>query len=282
MSARLTASFARCKARDRAAFIGFIMGGDPCPAEAEALLLRLPEAGVDIVELGMPFSDPMADGPAIQAAGQRALTAGTTLHDIFAMAAAFRNRWPDVPLVLMGYLNPVLHYGPEAFAAEAARTGVDGVILVDLPHEEADCVAEAFERHGLARISLITPATPEARMHTIADQAEGFLYFVSIAGITGTQSADIGALSPHLARLGSMTDLPIAVGFGIRTPEQTAQTGAIADGVVVGSAIVSHIAAQNEAYGSLPPEAQQKILEEIRTLSGALSSSHPLKETHHG
>lgn len=235
---RLADSFAACAADQRAALVCFITGGDPSPGVTDAVLDALVEGGADVIELGMPFTDPMADGPAIQRANLRALAAGTTTADIVAIAARFRARHPSVPLVLMGYANPMVHRGVEWFAGEAAKAGVDGVICVDLPPEEDDVLGPALRGAGIDFIRLATPTTDAARLPAVLDGASGFLYYVSVAGITGLQQAAQSSIETAVARLKAATRLPIAVGFGVRTPEQAAAIARVADGVVVGSAIV--------------------------------------------
>ena len=235
MHKRLTATFAK----PRPALVTFVTAGDgPTPAILDALV----EGGADVIELGMPFTDPMADGPAIQAANLRSLAAGTSTRAILTIAADFRVRHPAVPLVLMGYANPMLRRGAEWFAAEAAKAGVDGVICVDLPPEE-DELAPALAAHGLAFIRLATPTTDAARLPAVLNGASGFVYYVSVAGITGLQQAAQASIESAVARLKAATDLPVAVGFGVRTPDQAEAIARVADGVVVGSAIVELIAA---------------------------------------
>ena len=222
-------------AANNACLIAFVTAGDGPTA---AILDALVEGGADVIELGMPFTDPMADGPAIQAANVRSLAAGTTTADIFALVADFRARHPDVPLVLMGYANPMTRRGPEWFADACAKAGVDGVICVDMPPEEDDKLGVTLRSHGVASIRLATPTTDVARLPAVLADADGFLYYVSVAGITGAQQATSASIEVAVARLKAATDLPVAVGFGVRTPEQAAAIGRVADGVVVGSAIV--------------------------------------------
>jgi tryptophan synthase alpha chain len=224
---------------DRAALVTFITAGD---GDTAANLDALVAGGADVIELGMPFTDPMADGPAIQKANIRSLEAGTTTADIFALATAFRARHPNVPLVLMGYANPMTIRGPEWFAAECAKAGVDGVICVDIPVEEDDSLGDTLRAHDIAVIRLATPTTDAARLPQILSNATGFLYYVSVAGITGLQQAAQASIEEAVARLKAGTDLPVAVGFGVRTPEQAAAIAKVADGVVVGSAIVELVA----------------------------------------
>jgi tryptophan synthase alpha chain len=235
---RLADTFARTRAEGRAALVAFVTGGDPSPAGSAAVLDALVEGGADIIELGMPFTDPMADGPAIQRANLRSLGAGTTTADLLAIATAFRQRHPDVPLVLMGYANPMVRRGPEWFARAAAKAGVDGVICVDIPPEQDLELGPALRAAGLDLVRLATPTTDAKRLPAVLDGASGFLYYVSVAGITGMQQAGQASIEAAVAALKAATDLPVAVGFGIRGPEQAEAIGRCADAVVVGSAIV--------------------------------------------
>jgi tryptophan synthase alpha chain len=235
---RLAQAFALAAAEGRAALVTFVTAGDPTPGDTAAILDALVEGGADVIELGMPFTDPMADGPAIQAANLRSLGAGTKTADVLAIAKAFRARHGHVPLVLMGYANPMLRRGAEVFADAAADAGVDGVICVDLPPEEDADLGPALRDAGLHLIRLATPTTDAARLPVVLEGASGFLYYVSVAGITGKQQAVQASIEDAVARLKAGTDLPIAVGFGVRTPEQARAIGRVADGVVVGSAIV--------------------------------------------
>jgi len=238
---RLATTFARCAAENRAALIAFVTGGDPTPSDTGAILDALVEGGADVIELGMPFTDPMADGPAIQRANLRSLAAGTRTADLLAIATAFRARHPDVPLVLMGYANPMVRRGSEWFAQAAAKAGVDGVICVDIPPEQDLELGPALRAAGLDLIRLATPTTDAARLPAVLDGASGFLYYVSVAGITGLQQAGQASIEQAVARLKAATDLPVAVGFGVRGPEQAEAIGRVADAVVVGSAIVELI-----------------------------------------
>lgn len=241
---RIADTFARCKAENRAAFIPFIMGGDPDASTAQALLNALPEAGADIVELGIPFSDPMADGPVIATAGLRALKAGATLTSVLELARNFRAKHATTPLVLMGYLNPVYIYGYEAFARDAAAAGVDGIILVDLPPEEAAEIEPLLTKHGISLVRLIAPTSLDARLSLLAKGASGYLYYVSVTGITGAAAASADSVREALTKISSTTDLPVCVGFGIKTADDVKRFNA-ADGVVVGSALVKTIADSN-------------------------------------
>jgi tryptophan synthase alpha chain len=226
------------------ALVTFVTAGDgPTPAILDALVA----GGADVIELGMPFTDPMADGPAIQLANLRSLGAGTTTADIFRIATDFRARHPDTPLVLMGYANPMTVRGPEWFAAQCVAAGVDGVICVDIPPEEDAELGPALRAAGVALIRLATPTTDAARLPAVLDGAGGFLYYVSVAGITGLQQAAQDSIDAAVARLKAATPLPIAVGFGVRTPEQAAAIARVADGVVVGSAIVELVGQHGEA-----------------------------------
>jgi tryptophan synthase alpha chain len=246
---RIAETFARCKAANRAAFIPFIMGGDPSLETCTKLLDALPAAGADIIELGIPFSDPMADGPTIAAAGKRALEAGASLSGILALARAFRAKHAT-PLVLMGYLNPIYMYGYEKFASDAATAGVDGIIIVDLPPEEAAELEPALTSHGIALVRLIAPTSVPDRLPLLTLNASGYLYYVSITGITGAGSATASDVSEKLAQIRKATNLPICVGFGIKTPADVAAMAPLADGVVVGSALVNHIESTNADVAS--------------------------------
>ena len=217
------------------AFVAFITAGD---GDTAANLDALVAGGADVIELGMPFTDPMADGPAIQAANIRSLGAGTTTADVLRHAREFRNRHPATPLVLMGYANPMVRRGADWFADHAAEAGVDGVICVDIPPEEDDALGPALRARGIAPIRLATPTTDAARLPTVIEGSEGFVYYVSVAGITGQQQAAIESIQTNVARITQHTDLPVAVGFGVRTPGQAADIARVADGVVVGSALV--------------------------------------------
>ena len=258
--------FDKAFGQGRPALVTFITAGDPTPDATPALLDALVEGGADVIELGMPFTDPMADGPAIQAANLRSLGAGTRTADIFRIAADFRARHPDVPLVLMGYANPMTTRGPEWFAAECTRAGVDGVICVDIPPEEDSALGPALRSAGVSLIRLAAPTTDTARLPAILKDTAGFLYYVSVAGITGKQQAALGSIEDAVARLKAATELPIAVGFGVRTPEQAKAIAKVADGVVVGSALVE-IVAKHGANAANP------VREATRALADAVHSS---------
>lgn len=236
---RIPARFAQCQAEKRAALVAYVMAGDPDRAASQAVLDGLPAAGADIIELGMPFTDPMADGPAIQLAAQRALKAGGSLRQTLEMAKAFRAHDEATPIVVMGYYNPIYAWGPERFCADAAAAGVDGLIIVDLPPEEADELVPFARANGIDFIVLTTPTSDDARLPVVLANASGFVYYVSIAGVTGTRSASQTAIDEAVARLKRHTTLPVCVGFGIKTPAQAAAVATVADGAVVGSAIVA-------------------------------------------
>lgn len=239
---RIAKRFAALKREGRAGLVTFLTAGDPDFETSLALLRGLPEAGADLIELGMPFTDPMADGPAIQRGGQRALAAGATMARTLALVKSFRERDDATPIILMGYYNSVYSHGVEAFCREAAEAGVDGLIIVDLPPEEAGELLGPARAAGIDLIFLTAPTTGDARLPVVLKDAAGFVYYVSITGITGTASAPEEAVRAAMARLRRHTDLPVAVGFGIRTPEQAATIARLADGAVVGSALVERLA----------------------------------------
>ena len=239
---RIKARFEALARENRAGFVAYVMAGDPEPGTAMRILHGLPAAGADLIELGIPFSDPMADGPPIQRAALRALAAGMTLAGVFDLVGKFRETDTVTPIVLMGYLNPILSVGFEAFAAAAATAGVDGLIAVDCPPEEADPLADALDRHGVDLIRLATPTTDDARLAIVTRRTRGFVYYVSVAGVTGAKAAVAVDVAPAVARVRAASGLPVAVGFGIRTPEQAAAIAQVADAAVVGSAFVDAIA----------------------------------------
>ena len=243
---RISARFTELKAANRAAFVPFITAGDPDSETTCALLAKLPAAGADLIELGVPFSDPMADGPAIQASSLRALEAGMSLQKVLELVRKFRKTDKATPLVLMGYYNPIHAYGTARFAKDAAEAGVDGLITVDLPPEEDTVLRLPATAQGLDIVRLVTPTTDAVRLQTVLDGAGGFLYYVSIAGITGTKSFAEDEVRAAVAKVKAASGLPCAVGFGIKTPEQAAAVAAFADGAVVGSAIVERFAAAGD------------------------------------
>jgi len=239
---RIDDTFARLAAEGRSAFVSFVMAGDPDRETAQAVLDGLPGAGVDVIELGMPFTDPMADGPAIQAAGLRALNAGHKMADTLEMVRAFRAHDQATPIILMGYYNPIYSMGVGAFLDAACAAGIDGLIVVDLPPEEDDELCLPANARGLNFIRLATPTTDDKRLPKVLENTSGFVYYVSITGITGAASAQAAAVAPEVTRIRAAANLPVCVGFGVKTPESAAEIAKVADGVVVGSAIVERIA----------------------------------------
>jgi tryptophan synthase alpha chain len=260
---RLATRFAACRAQGRAALITFVTAGDPTAADSATILDALVAGGADIIELGMPFTDPMADGPAIELANLRSLGSGTKTKHIFAIATAFRERHPATPLILMGYANPMLIRGADWFAEQCKAAGTDGVICVDIPPEEDREIGPALRAAGVHLVRLATPTTDAARLPAVLNGASGFLYHVSVAGITGKQQAALDNIESAVNALKAATDLPIAVGFGVRTPDQAAAIGKVADGVVVGSAIVDIVG----SHGSAAPPFVQAF---VASLSDAL------------
>jgi tryptophan synthase alpha chain len=238
---RIDDTFARLRRDGRKAFVAYIMAGDPDPGTSLAVLRGLPAAGVDVIELGVPFTDPMADGPVIQLAGQRALAAGQTLARTLDMVRAFREEDATTPIVLMGYYNPISSRGVARFLEEAREAGVDGLIVVDLPPEEDDELCIPAQAAGLNFIRLATPTTDDRRLPKVLQNTSGFVYYVSITGITGAAAAQAAEVGPEVARIKRQTALPLVVGFGIRTPEAARTVAEVADGAVVGSAIVERI-----------------------------------------
>ena len=272
-ASRMERRFAALAAEGRGGLVTFVTAGDPDAQTAQALVAGLPAAGADVIELGMPFSDPMADGPSVQASSQRALAAGMTLSKTLDLVRGFRNADQDTPIVLMGYYNPIYSYGVERFLADASGAGVDGLILVDLPPEEDDELCLPAIDAGLHWIRLATPTTDEARLPAVLANASGFLYYVSILGITGTRSASGDAVRQAVARLKRHTDLPVAVGFGIKTPAQAGEVAAVADAAVVGSALVDRIRAGLDANGRAKPGLVEDVLGLVRELSQAVRAA---------
>lgn len=265
---RIEAAFARVKGENRAALVTYMMAGDPSLEESYKALCALRDKGADIIELGAPFTDPMADGPAIQRAGLRALANGTKLTDVLALATRFRKDDQTTPLILMGYANPVHSIGYEAFAQAAADAGIDGTIIVDLPPEEDGDLRAAYQRLGLSVIRLATPTTNEARAARVADGASGFVYFVAVNGVTGAGSADPAAIATQVAMVRRVSGLPVCVGFGVKNGAHAAEMAKIADGVVVGSAFVEKAQDAHEsgkfetaapAMGELAGELRQAL-----------------------
>lgn len=244
---RIDATFARLKADGKKAFVSYVMAGDPDFERSFEIVRGLPAAGVDIIELGLPFTDPMADGPTIQLAGQRALDAGMTLKRTLEMARRFREEDDSTPIVLMGYYNPIYSMGVDRFLVAAKESGIDGLIIVDLPPEEDAELCLPAQAAGLNFIRLATPTTDDKRLPRVAQNTSGFIYYVSITGITGSAEADAGDVAPEVVRIQKASGLPVIVGFGVNTPQKSRAIAEVADGVVVGSAIVSQIAAGKSA-----------------------------------
>ncbi len=264
---RIDRRFQVLKAEGRAGLITFITAGDPDPAACQALLDGLPAAGADLIELGVPFTDPMADGPAIQASSLRALAAGMSVRKTLELVRNFRKKDADTPIILMGYYNPIYAYGVDRFLADAKADGVDGLIIVDLPPEEDGELCVPAVKAGVNFIRLTTPTTDEKRLPAVLQNNSGFIYYVSIAGITGTASAANTAVDAAVARLKRHTDLPIAVGFGIKTPAQAAEIARVADAAVVGSAIVTRLADGLDESGALRPGVVEDVLGFVRELA---------------
>jgi tryptophan synthase alpha chain len=267
--ARIDDRFAALAREGRAAVVAYGMAGDPDAETSLRVLQGLVEAGADLIEVGFPFSDPMADGPSIQQAGLRALSSGMTLNGTLDVVRRFRDGDGETPIILMGYLNPILTHGLADFARDAAAAGVDGAIVVDCPPEEAGPVADAFDATGLALIRLAAPTTDDARLPAVVKRTNGFVYYVSVAGTTGGKEADEAAVAPAVARVKAASGLPVAVGFGIKTPERAAAVARVADGVVVGTALVDVIAqAQAQNRDPVP-----KVMETAAGLAKAVRSA---------
>jgi tryptophan synthase alpha chain len=250
------------------------MAGDPGLDAGFDLLKGLPAAGADVIELGFPFSDPMAEGLSIQHASQRALANGVTLRDVLGLVRRFRQGDDATPIVLMGYLNPLETHGLGAFAADAADAGVDGLIVVDCPPEEADPLADALDAVGISLIRLATPTTDAARLPVVLRRTSGFVYYVSVAGVTGTKAADASAVAPQVERIRAASGLPVCVGFGIRTPEQAAAVARVADGVVVGSTLVDEVAKALQENRS----ASEAVIVKVRILADAVRTAREIVE----
>jgi tryptophan synthase alpha chain len=264
---RIEQRFGQLRAEGRAGLVTYFTCGDPDRATFEKLLAGLPGAGADLIEIGMPFSDPMADGPVIQAASLRALKAGMTLAKTLEILRNFRKRDGETPVVLMGYYNPIYRYGVKRFLEDARRAGCDGLIVVDLPPEHDDELCEPALAAGIDFVRLATPTTDDQRLPAILNRAGGFLYYVAIAGITGTKSAKAAAMAAAVARLKRHTDLPIAVGFGIKTPRQAAEVARSADAAVVGSALVERLAARLNKRNRAKPGLVAAVLKEVGNLA---------------
>lgn len=270
---RIAKRFAALKAEGRAGLITFTTAGDPDLETSLEILKGIAEAGADLIEIGVPFSDPMADGPAVQASSLRAIKAGMTLRKTLGMVAEFRKGDNDTPIVLMGYYNPIYIYGVDAFLKDAKAAGVDGLIVVDLPpEEEAELCLPALAA-GVNFIYLTAPTTTDARLPRVLEHASGFVYFVSITGITGTRSAKTSDVAGHVGRIRAQTDLPVAVGFGIRTPEQAAKIAAVADAAVVGSALVDQITANLDDKGKPGAGTVSAVLDLVKALAEGVRSA---------
>ncbi len=267
---RIDHRFADLKGQGRSAFVTFITAGDPDYDTSRDILFGLADAGADIIELGMPFSDPMADGPAIQAASIRALAGGHTMKKTLQMVREFRSKDNDTPIVLMGYYNPIYIYGVEAFVEDAKQAGVDGLIVVDVPPEADDELCVPAMAHGLNFIRLATPTTDAKRLPRVLENTSGFLYYVSITGITGSAAPDPTAVHAQVAAIRKSTDLPVAVGFGVKSPEQAKAIAAGADGVVVGSALVNAITQSLDEQGLATGKTVPAVLDMVQNLSAPL------------
>lgn len=271
---RIGRRFAKLKAEGRAGLVTFTTAGDPDLETSAKILDGIAEAGADLIEIGVPFSDPMADGPAIQASSLRAIKAGMTLRKTLGMVAEFRKKDDDTPIILMGYYNPIYIYGVDQFLADAKEAGVDGFIVVDLPPEEEQEFCLPAISAGLNFIYLTAPTTDDERLPRVVEHASGFIYFVSILGITGTRAANAADVATHVKRIKGHSGLPVCVGFGIRTPEQAAEIAAVADGVVVGSALVDKVTANLGEDGTIGPDTVGDVLTLVRELAGGVRGAH--------
>jgi tryptophan synthase alpha chain len=270
---RIDRRFAALKEEGRPALVTFVTAGDPDHDTSLAIIKALPKAGADVIELGMPFSDPMADGPAIQASGLRALRAGQTLKKTLGMVRSFRTTDADTPIVLMGYYNPIYSYGNERFLADAGEAGVDGLIVVDLPPEEDDELCIPALRSGLNFIRLATPTTDDRRLPAVLANTSGFVYYVSILGITGTAAPDATKVVEAVTRIKRHTILPVAVGFGVRTAAQARAIGRVADGVVVGSALVDAVKGSLDEKGHATPSTVAAVTALVAELAGGVRTA---------
>jgi tryptophan synthase alpha chain len=270
---RIERRFAELRKEGRAGLVTYLTAGDPDPDTSAELFAGLSSAGADLIEIGMPFSDPMADGPVIQEAGQRALKQGMNLRRTLAFVRELRHLDDATPIVLMGYYNPIYRYGPKAFPGDAVDAGVDGVIVVDLPPEEDAELTGPAHAAGLDVVRLATPTSDEQRLPRIVEYASGFIYYVAIAGITGTRSADSSEVVAAVAGLRQFTDLPIAVGFGIRTPEQAAAVARAADAAVVGTALVQRLALNLDPDGRAEPGLVDAVLADVRALAAGVRTA---------
>ncbi len=270
---RIAKRFEKLRAEGRAGLVTFTTAGDPDLETSVKILDGIAEAGADLIEIGVPFSDPMADGPAIQASSLRAIKAGMTLRKTLGIVAEFRKKDDETPIVLMGYYNPIYIYGVDTFLTDAKKAGVDGLIVVDLPPEEEGELCLPALKAGINFIYLTAPTTTDARLPRVLDHASGFVYFVSITGITGTSSAKTTDVAAHVGRIRAQTDLPVAVGFGIRTPEQAAGIAAVADAAVVGSALVDQITANFDDNNKPGPGTVDAVLDLVKALAVGVRSA---------
>ncbi len=267
---RIDARFAACAAQGRAALVTFVMAGDPDPATSLELIKALPAAGADVIEVGMPFTDPMADGPSIQAAGLRALKAGMTLSKTIDLVAKFRAFDPDTPIVLMGYFNPIYVYGVDRFLADAKRAGVDGLIIVDLPPEEDSELCLPALKAGLNFIRLATPTTDDRRLPAVLNNTSGFVYYVSITGITGAAIPDYSKVADAVKRIKGHTDLPVAVGFGVKNAQTAASIAAHADGIVVGTALIDALKGSLTSGNAATSTTVNAVCTLVRDIAGGV------------
>ena len=278
MTTRIDTRFAKLGAEGRAALVTFVMAGDPDPATSLAIIKALPAAGADLIEIGMPFTDPMADGPAVQAAGLRALAAGETLAGTLKLVREFRADDQSTPIILMGYYNPIYIYGVDRFLVDAKSAGIDGLIVVDLPPEEDDELCKPALAAGLNFIRLATPTTDDVRLPKVLTNTSGFVYYVSIAGITGAATPDFGKVATAVARIKSHTNLPVAVGFGVKTAADAAAIAAGADGVVVGSTLVDAVRHSLDANGKATAKTVESVVALVKNIaSGVHSVAKPKK-----
>jgi tryptophan synthase alpha chain len=278
VTTRIDTRFAILGAEGRAALVTFVMAGDPDPATSLAIIKALPAAGADLIEIGMPFTDPMADGPAVQAAGLRALAAGETLAGTLKLVREFRADDQSTPIILMGYYNPIYIYGVDRFLVDAKSAGIDGLIVVDLPPEEDDELCKPALAAGLNFIRLATPTTDDARLPKVLTNTSGFVYYVSIAGITGAATPDFGKVATAVARIKSHTNLPVAVGFGVKTAADAAAIAAGADGVVVGSTLVDAVRHSLDANGKATAKTVESVVALVKNIaSGVHSVAKPKK-----
>ncbi len=270
---RIAARFQKLRAEGRGALIPFLEAWDPDAATSMALLRGMPGAGADLIEIGCPFTDPMADGPTVQLAAIRGLKAGGTMAHTLAMVREFRTEDDDTPIILMGYLNPILSYGVERFTTDAAASGVDGLIVVDLPSEEADMLVPQAAARGLDVIRLVAPTTDAARLPLVLAGSTGFVYYVSITGVTGTRTASEADLAAAIPLVRAATDLPIAIGFGVRTPAQAAAAVRAADAAVVASALLDTLSASLDDQGRARPDTVRRVLDQVRDLADAVRTA---------